>query len=99
MRPQTGMVDPSVTAGTWLDGTPGTAVMAAHIAEQLGYGVGDTITLELATGPAQWRIVGLHGIHGVTLFVDRRPGRLGRTGVNVIWSDTAVPVLTAGTGR
>ena len=100
MDPGTRMVDPSVTAGTWLDGTPGTAVMAAHIAEQLGYRVGDTVTLELATGPARWRIVGLHGIHGVSLFVDREDlsGRLGAAErANVIWSDAALPpALTAG---
>ena len=101
IEPQTQMVDTTVSRGTWLDGTPGTAVMAEHIAHQLGYSVGDTVTLELANGPAPFRIVGLHPLHGVAVFVDRSDlaTRLGAGDrANVVWSSSTVPLeLTAGT--
>jgi len=93
--PATTMLDTKVDAGRWLDGAPVAAgaprpaVMASHIAEQLGYEVGDTVTMELATGPASFVIVGEHPIHGVSLFVarDDLESVLGAEGrANVVWT-------------
>jgi putative ABC transport system permease protein len=93
--PATSMLDTNVDAGHWLDGTstadgaPRPAVMASHIADQLGYDVGDTVTMELATGPARFVIVGEHPIHGVSLFVarDDLAAVLGAGGrANVVWT-------------
>ena len=101
VAPRTAMLDTTVTRGTWLDGTPGTAVIAAHIAHQLGYSVGDTVTLELANGPTRLRIVGLHAVHSVAVFVNRADlaTRLGAGDrANVVWSrGTVSPALVAGT--
>jgi putative ABC transport system permease protein len=63
--------------------------MASHIADQLGYHVGDTVTMELATSPTQFEIVGEHPIHGVSLFVarDDLASVLGANGrANVVWT-------------
>lgn len=89
LDPATRVVDTAVSDGRWLDGTPGTLVLADHIADQLGIAVGDTVTLRLATGPARLRVVGLHPIRGVTAFVDRTDlaDRLGVPGgANTIWA-------------
>ena len=93
--PATTMLDPKVDTGRWLDGAPTPAgapqpaVMASHIADQLGYEVGDTVTMDLATGPARFVIVGEHPIHGVSLFVarDGLASVLGAEGrANVVWA-------------
>jgi hypothetical protein len=92
--PDTSMVDTKVDAGRWLDGAPvpvgapQPAVMASHIAEQLGTHVGDVVTMEVATGKARFVIVGEHPIHGVSLFVARADlaSVLGADGrANVVW--------------
>ena len=95
VEPGTTMLDTGVDAGRWLTDThalgdgPTPAVIASHIADQLGYEVGDTVTMELATGPTEFTIVGEHPIHGVSLFVarDDLASVLGADGrANVVWT-------------
>ena len=89
VTPQTAMLDTRVSTGRWLDGTPGEVVVAEKIARQLGYAVGDEVTIGLASGSTTMRIVGLHPIRGVTAFVDRADlgARLGVPGgADTIWS-------------
>ena len=112
VEPAPTMLDTKVNEGRWLDGVPAPAgapqpaVIASHIADQLGYRVGDTVTMELATGPAQFVIVGEHPIHGVSLFVDREElaSVLGADGrANVVWTrgqgEPAVGGVTSETVR
>lgn len=107
VRPDTDMIETNVTAGSWLpvsgsdsgDGssssTPAPAVLAERFATQEGHAVGDEITVELAGGPASYRIVGLHPIRSVALFVadDALAADLGTGGAgNTVWAvDGAEP--------
>lgn len=98
--PATEMVDRGVVAGTWLpaaaaasgpsSSTPHTpAVLAAKYAEQEGIAVGDDLTVDTAAGPVTFRVVGLHPILSVALFVaaDDLAAGLGTSGAgNVVWA-------------
>ena len=94
----TTMIDRSVGAGTWL-GAPGEVVVSTGFAEHVGVGVGDDLTVSLATGTTTYRVVGLHPLRGRTLFVDvaELADDLGQPGrANVVLSSTDAPNLHLG---
>lgn len=94
----TTMIDRSVDAGTWLSG-PGEVVVSTGFAEHLGVGVGDDLTVSLATGTTTYRVAGLHPLRGRALFVDvaELADDLGRPGrANVVLSATDAPSLQLG---
>ena len=99
LRPDTAMIDRSVDVGTWLSG-PGDVVMSTGFAERVGVGVGDDVTVAMATGSATHRVVGLHPLRGRTLFfdVDRLAADLGQPGrSNVVYSTGDGPAVDVGT--
>jgi putative ABC transport system permease protein len=94
----TTMIDRSVDAGAWLM-APGEVVVSTGFADHVGVGVGDDLTVSLATGTATYRVAGLHPLRGRTLFVDVADladdlGQPGRS--NVVLSSTDAPNLPLG---
>jgi putative ABC transport system permease protein len=92
------MIDRSVDAGTWLS-APGDVVVSTGFSEHLGIGVGDDLTVSLATGTTTYRVSGLHPLRGRTLFVDvaELADDLGQPGrANVVLSSTDAPSLHLG---
>ncbi|MEM7096412.1 MAG: ABC transporter permease [Actinomycetota bacterium] len=90
--PDTAMIDTTVADGVWIDdastrqATP--VVLAQRFAEQEGHAIGDVITADLAAGPVEFEVVGLHGIRSVALFapVDALADALGTDGYgNRLW--------------
>jgi putative ABC transport system permease protein len=99
LRPGTAMIDRSVDAGTWLSG-PSDVVMSTGFAERVGVGIGDDVTVGMATGTATYRVVGLHPLRGRTLFfdVERLAADLGQPGrANVVYSTSDQPTVAVGT--
>ncbi len=99
LRPDTAMIDRSVDAGKWLSG-PGDVVIATGFAERVGVGIGDDVTVGMATGTATYRVVGLHPLRGRTLFldVDQLAADLGQPGrANVVYSRRDAPAADVGT--
>ena len=98
LRPDTAMIDRSVDAGTWLRG-PGDVVLSTGFADRVGVGIGDDVTVAMATGTATYRVVGLHPLRGRTLFfdVDRLAADLGQPGrANVVYSAVDEPAIDLG---
>jgi putative ABC transport system permease protein len=94
----TTMIDRSVDAGTWLS-APGEVVVSTGFAEHVGVGVGDDLTVSLATGTTTYRVAGLHPLRGRTVFVDvaELADDLGRPGrANVVLSSASAPSLQLG---
>ncbi|MGI9616234.1 MAG: ABC transporter permease [Acidimicrobiales bacterium] len=96
VMPDTEMIDTAVVAGSWLE-TPGQgdsgdaspAVLAERFAVQEGHAIGDELIVELADGPASYRVVGFHPIRSVALFVaaDDLADDLGTGGAgNTVWA-------------
>lgn len=83
-------------SGRWP--SPGTreAMLSAGFADRRGHEVGDLITIDLASGPARYMVVGTAADAGRAAYVDRDvlatdlgvPG-----GANVIWSSDPAPSL------
>ncbi|MCO5322276.1 MAG: ABC transporter permease [Microthrixaceae bacterium] len=103
VAPDTAMIDADVTSGSWLSpsGTPSRrpgdvlpAVLAERFADQEGYEVGDQLTVDLAAGPTQFEVIGLHPIRSVALFApaDALSVELGTPGRgNTLWSTGGPP--------
>ncbi|MEM1332427.1 MAG: FtsX-like permease family protein [Actinomycetota bacterium] len=68
--PETQMIDRTVTAGRWFDGSDD-AVVSAGFARRVGLVIGDDVQVELASGVASFEIVGLHGNRGREVYLDR----------------------------
>jgi putative ABC transport system permease protein len=88
--------DAPVRHGAWLEPGSRQAVLSAGFAERRGHRVGDTLTLVLAGGPAEYELVGTVDDAARAIYVD--PGvlaaDLGAPGMsNTIWSDQADPQL------
>jgi len=101
--PATTMFDKDVNAGSWLAADQGTRglVLAEAFAEQEGHAIGDTLTVELASGTADYEIVGLHPIRSVAAFVPVQTlaDDLGTEGNgNTIWSQSHGVEAAAGSG-
>ena len=85
-----------IRSGRWPSEGSREAMLSAGFASRRGHHLGDTITIELASGPAEYLIVGTAEDAGRALYVDRdvlavdlgAPG-----GANVIWSSDPTPAL------
>jgi putative ABC transport system permease protein len=101
LAPDTMMIDRSVDSGTWLTGTrPDEVVVSTGFAEHLGIDVGDEVVVELATGPARSRVIGLHPLRGRAVFyaADDLATILGQPGrANVVFSTADAPAVEVGT--
>lgn len=94
----TSMIDRTVDAGRWLT-APGDVVVSTGFAEHVGIGVGDDLSVALATGTRTYHVVGLHPLRGRTVFVDvdELAADLGAPGrANVVYSSVADPGLPLG---
>ena len=72
------------------------AMLSAGFADRRGHDVGDAISIELASGPATFVIVGTAEDAGRALYVDRDvlAADLGAPGgANVVWSSDPAPAL------
>ncbi len=94
--PDTKYFESGLESGRWPSAGSREAMLSAGFADRRGHDVGDTITIDLASGPAEYRIVGTVEDAGRALYVDRdvlatdlgAPG-----GANVIWSADPAPAL------
>ena len=85
----TTIFDPMLEAGRWIRPASDEAVVSAGFAERADIDIGDTIELELASGPAEYSVVGLSDDHGGAVYADRVDisDDLGAPGMaNVVWS-------------
>lgn len=67
-------------------------VISEGFARRRGIGLGDTVTIELASGAADHPVIGLHPLKGATVFVDREvlAADLGQPGrANWLYATTA----------
>ncbi len=65
----TTMLDKTVEAGTWLTGEDRGVVVSEGFARHQGIAVGDGITVELASGQADYDVVGLHRSRARDIYV------------------------------
>ncbi|MEL6893160.1 MAG: FtsX-like permease family protein [Actinomycetota bacterium] len=81
-EPETQMIDRSVSDGRWFAGTD-EAVVSAGFAERVGIDIGDRIDVGLASGIAEYDVVGLHGNRGREVYTAREPlaAELGTPGL------------------
>jgi FtsX-like permease family len=94
--PDTKYFESELESGRWPSVGSREALLSAGFADRRGHDVGDLITIDLASGPAEYRIVGTAQDAGRALYVDRDvlatdlgvPG-----GANVIWSSDPAPAL------
>jgi putative ABC transport system permease protein len=94
--PDTKYFDSELASGRWPSAGSREAMLSAGFADRRGHDVGDTITIDLASGPVDYLIVGTAQDAGRALYVDRdvlavdlgTPG-----GANVIWSSVPSPSL------
>ncbi len=70
MSTDTRMIDTTVDDGTWLTGGDGQAVVATGFAAHNGIELGDVVEVDLASGPHQYEVVGLHPYIGRTMFIE-----------------------------
>jgi putative ABC transport system permease protein len=88
--------DPMIREGSWLQPDTRQAVLSAGFADRNSIDVGDSVTLELAAGPATYAVVGLSDDHGRAIYLDRSvlAADLGAPGhANTVWSDRSDPGL------
>jgi putative ABC transport system permease protein len=91
--------DPMITEGSWLQTNAREAVLSAGFARRNSIGVGDSVTLELAAGPAEYDVVGLSDDYATAIYVDRTDlaDDLGAPGkANTVWSDRSEPGIAWG---
>ncbi len=94
--PDTEYFQSELASGRWPSAGSREAMLSAGFADRRGHVVGDTITIDLASGPVGYLIVGTADDAGRALYVDRDvlavdlgvPG-----GANVIWSSDPAPSL------
>ena len=90
------MFDPMIVDGRWIEPAADEAVISSGFAERNDLAVGDTITLELAGGTAEYELVGTSNDFGRAIYTDRGDlaGDLGAPGmVNTVWSTQVEPRL------
>ena len=71
LQVDTTIIDTEVSDGRWLTETPREAVVAESFARRTGIELGDQITVELASGPTEYRVSGLHPVFGREIIVNR----------------------------
>ena len=94
--PDTEYFESELGSGRWPSAGSREAMLSAGFAGRRGHDVGDVITIDLASGPVEYRVVGTVEDAGRALYVDRdvlatdlgAPG-----GANVIWSADPAPAL------
>ncbi len=94
--PDTEYFQSELASGRWPSAGSREAMLSAGFADRRGHHVGDTITIDLASGPVDYLIVGTAQDAGRALYADRdvlavdlgAPG-----GANVIWSSDPAPSL------
>ncbi|MGB7878170.1 MAG: ABC transporter permease [Ilumatobacteraceae bacterium] len=94
--PDTKYFQSELASGRWPSAGSREAMLSAGFADRRGHHVGDTITIDLASGPVDYLIVGTAQDAGRALYADRdvlavdlgAPG-----GANVIWSSDPAPSL------
>ncbi len=94
--PATEYFESELETGRWPSAGSREAMLSAGFAGRRGHDVGDVITIELASGQSEYRVVGTVEDAGRALYVDRdvlatdlgSPG-----GANVIWSADPAPAL------
>ena len=87
------VIDADLRAGRWITGGSREAVVSAGFAERTDIAVGDTVDLELASGPAAFEVVGLADDYSRAVYADRDvvATTLGSPGsANVVWATDAV---------
>ena len=98
LEPDTRVIDNEVREGEWLGSVPEGVVLTHGFARHQGIAVGDTVEVELASGPVTYPVVGLHRWRSVAVIVplDVLAADLGFSGgANVIYSldsTTEIPV-------
>ncbi len=96
----TAILDTGVSDGRWLTASPREAVVAASFAHRTGIELGDSITVQLATGPSDYRVTGFHPVFGREVVVNRADlaADLGVSGAgNRLWA--VDPPAGAATGK
>jgi putative ABC transport system permease protein len=96
LGPDTQYFQSELESGRWPSVGSREAMLSAGFADRRGHEVGDLITIDLASGPAQYVVVGTAQDAGRALYVDRDvlatdlgvPG-----GANVIWSSDPAPSI------
>jgi putative ABC transport system permease protein len=94
--PDTQYFESELASGRWPSAGAREAMLSAGFADRRGHDVGDLITIDLASGPAEYLVVGTAEDAGRALYVDRdvlardlgAPG-----GANVIWSSDPAPAI------
>ncbi len=101
--PSSLFIDPDLRDGRWIEPGAHEAVLSAGFAERNGLVVGDMVDVELASGVAQYRIVGTADDFNRAVYLDHGDlsSDLGSPGAaNVVWSSNddvaaAFPVSTS----
>ncbi len=96
LGPDTQYFQSELESGRWPSVGSREAMLSAGFADRRGHEVGDLITIDLASGPAQYVVVGTAQDAGRALYVDRDvlANDLGVPGgANVIWSSDPAPAL------
>jgi putative ABC transport system permease protein len=99
MSPDTGMFDPRISAGRWIEPARHEAVVSKGFAERRQIIVGETVELELAAGVVDYRVVGLADDSARAIYLDRTDlaADAGATGMaNVVWAGSPSPSLGSG---
>ena len=94
LSPATTMFDPKISDGRWIDAASREAVVSAGFAERNDLEIGDTLTIELASGEFQYRLVGLSNDFGRAVYLDRvdLAADLGEPDMaNAVWSVNPQP--------
>ena len=95
LRVDSGVIAPAISDGTWLvDGDD--AVLSAGFAERTGVDVGDTVSVELAAGSADFVVSGLSDDASRAIYVERQrlSTELAGPGMaNVVWSTDVEPTF------
>ncbi len=91
LDPATGMFDPNLRAGTWLQPGRRGVVVSEGFARQNGLDIGEDVLVELASGPHRYPVIGLAGDFARSIYVDREVlaadlGAGGRS--NVVYAST-----------
>lgn len=91
LRENSAMIDAPITDGRWIE-KPHEVVLSSGFARRAGIDVGDTPTLQLASGSDSYRVSGLTDDSSRAVYLDRDTlaADLGAPGMgNVIWSHDA----------
>ena len=96
LAPDTRFFQSELRSGRWPSAGAREAMLSAGFANRRGHEIGDAISIELASGPAEFVIVGTAEDAGRALYVDREvlATDLGAPGgANVVWSSDPEPTL------